>query len=177
MTTDLATAREWLDSWTDVPGLEGVVVKGMAQPYRPSVRGWTKVRRRDTTEGIIGAVTGTLARPQLLVLGRRDPEGRLHAVGRTVPLRPDVSRAVGEHLTQAEPGHPWEDVRFASAWGTRDVLDVTLVRPELVAEVSADTSIDRGGVFRHPMRFQRLRLDVSVEDVAGFGEGHAAAAG
>ncbi|MEU4729683.1 hypothetical protein [Streptomyces sp. NPDC023588] len=61
--------------------------------------------------------------------------------------------------------------------GTRDVLDVRLVRPELVAEVSADTSIDRGGIFRHPMRFQRLRLDVSVEDVAGFGEGHAAAAG
>lgn len=27
MTTDLATAREWLESWTDVPGLEGLVVK------------------------------------------------------------------------------------------------------------------------------------------------------
>ncbi|CAM5276353.1 hypothetical protein SAVIM338S_00064 [Streptomyces avidinii] len=53
------------------------------------------------------------------------------------------------------PGHPWEGVRFASAWGTRDVLDVTVVRPEFAAEVSADTSIDRGGIFRHPMRFQR----------------------
>ncbi|MFC8957376.1 hypothetical protein ACFT8P_32775 [Streptomyces sp. NPDC057101] len=62
-------------------------------------------------------------------------------------------------------------------WGTRNALDVTLVRPELVAEVSADTSMDQGGVFRHPMRFQRLRLGVSAEDVAGFGEGRIAAAG
>ncbi|WP_412079411.1 RNA ligase family protein (plasmid) [Streptomyces xanthophaeus] len=52
MTTDVATAREWLEDWTDVPGLEGVVVKSMAQPCRTSARGWTKVRRRDTTEGI-----------------------------------------------------------------------------------------------------------------------------
>ncbi|MEU6896234.1 hypothetical protein ABZ934_31720 [Streptomyces sp. NPDC046557] len=65
MTTDVVEAREWLQSWTDVSGLEGVVVKGMSQPYRPSVRGWTKVRRRDTA-------------------------GRLHAIGRTVTLRSDA---------------------------------------------------------------------------------------
>ncbi|MFF8264997.1 hypothetical protein [Streptomyces virginiae] len=47
----------------------------MNQTYRPSERGWTKVRRRDTTEAIIGAVTGTLVRPQLLVLGRHDLAG------------------------------------------------------------------------------------------------------
>ncbi|MFG2987172.1 hypothetical protein ACGFYQ_39025 [Streptomyces sp. NPDC048258] len=52
-----------------------------------------------------------------------------------------------------------------------------LVRPELVAEVSADTAVDRDGVFRHPMPFQRLRLDVTAEDVPGFGAGRAAAAG
>ncbi|MGW7348739.1 hypothetical protein [Streptomyces sp. NPDC054854] len=32
----------------------------------------TKVRRRDTREAIIGAITGALIRPQLLVLGRHD---------------------------------------------------------------------------------------------------------
>ncbi|MFG2753950.1 ATP-dependent DNA ligase [Streptomyces xanthophaeus] len=175
MTTDVAVAREWLEEWTDVPGLEGLVVKNMAQPYRPSARGWTKVRRRDSTEGIIGAVTGTLARPQLLVLGRHDAAGRLRAIGCTVPLRPEAARSVGGLLSPAGAGHPWRDVRFASAWGSRDVLDVVLVRPELVAEVSADTSVDRGGVFRHPMRFQRLRLDVTADDVALFGAGRAAA--
>ncbi|WP_369780011.1 hypothetical protein [Streptomyces sp. R33] len=36
----------------------------------------TKIRRRDTTEMIVGAITGTLTRPQLLVLGRHDQTGR-----------------------------------------------------------------------------------------------------
>ncbi|MFJ5811712.1 RNA ligase family protein [Streptomyces sp. NPDC093093] len=177
MTTDLATAREWLESWTDVSGVEGLVVKGMNQRYTQAARGWYKIRRRDTTEAVIGAVTGTLTRPQLLVLGRHDPAGRLRAVGRTVPLRPDASRLVGEHLAAAAPGHPWTGVRFAAAWGSRDVLDATLVRPDLVAEVSADRAIDRGGVFRHPLRFKRLRTDVTAEDVPRFGAGPASATG
>ncbi|MET9960073.1 ATP-dependent DNA ligase [Streptomyces sp. NPDC006326] len=176
MTTDLATAREWLESWTDVSGVEGIVIKLLASRYLPSYRGWTKIRRRDTTEAIIGAITGTLARPQLLVLGRHDQDGRLRAVARTVPLRPEAAKQVGEHLAAARPGHPWTGVIFASAWGSRDVLDVVLVRPELVAEFSADRAVDRG-VFRHPVRFKRLRLDVSVQDVPRFGVGSAAAAG
>ncbi|MFF8265309.1 hypothetical protein [Streptomyces virginiae] len=36
--------------------------------------------------------------------------------------------------------------------GTRDVRDTTLVQPGLVAEIRADTSVDRGGVYRHPNR-------------------------
>ncbi|WP_206310062.1 hypothetical protein [Streptomyces sp. A0592] len=59
----------------------------------------------------------------------------------------------------------------------RCVLETTLVHLALVAEVSADRAIDHGGVFRHPFRFQRLRLDVGLEDVSRFGEGPAAAAG
>ncbi|WP_405706088.1 hypothetical protein [Streptomyces sp. NBC_00069] len=94
-------------------------------------------------------------------------------MGRTVPLRPEVSRQVGEHLAAAGP----EGVRFTSTWGSRDVLDVTLVRPELVAEVSADRAVDRGGVWRHPLRFKRLRLDVGLEDVPRFGQGPTAVVG
>ncbi|WP_244291575.1 hypothetical protein [Streptomyces subrutilus] len=52
-----------------------------------------------------------------------------------------------------------------------------MVRPELVAEVSADRSIDHGRVFRHPLRFKRLRLDVMAGDVPLFGQGPVAAAG
>ncbi|MFE6848629.1 hypothetical protein [Streptomyces sp. NPDC057686] len=51
------------------------------------------------------------------------------------------------------------------------------MRPGLVAEVSADRAVDRGGVFRHPLRFMRLRLDMEAEDVPPFGAGPAAAAG
>ncbi|MEU4729565.1 hypothetical protein [Streptomyces sp. NPDC023588] len=87
------------------------------------------------------------------------------------------ARQVAEQLAPAGPGHPWTGVKFAAAWGSRDVLDATLVRPDLVAEVSADRAIDRGGVFRHPLRFNRLRVDVTVKDVPGFGAGPTAAAG
>ncbi|MEU9083425.1 ATP-dependent DNA ligase [Streptomyces sp. NPDC048357] len=177
MTTDLAKAREWLETWTDVSGVEGILVKGMNQRYLPGSRAWYKIRRRDTTEAIIGAITGTLARPQLLVLGRHDHHGRLRAVGRTVPLRPDAAQQVAEHLTAAGPEHPWTGVKFSSAWGSREALDAVLVRPDLVAEISADVAIDRGGVYRHPVRHVRLRLDVSVEDVPRFGGGSAAATG
>lgn len=93
---------------------------------------------------IIGAITGTLTRPQLLLLSRHDPHGHLHAIGRTAPQRPEAARLVGGNVTAADPGHPWTGLRFASAWGSRDILDVTLVRPELVAEISAETAVDRG---------------------------------
>ncbi|MFD9302169.1 hypothetical protein ACFWCB_05635 [Streptomyces sp. NPDC060048] len=107
----------------------------------------------------------------LLVLGRHDSTGRLRTVGRTTALRPEQARQVAEHLAPAGPGHPWEDVRFAASWGAREALDTTLVRPELVAEISADRAVDRGGVWRHPLRFKRLRLDMGAQHVAGFGCG------
>ncbi|MFJ8215045.1 hypothetical protein [Streptomyces sp. NPDC096033] len=149
----------------------------MSSRYLPGYRGWTKIKRRDTTEAITGAVTGSPARPQLLVLGRYDTTGRLCAVGRTVALCPEQARQVGEHLGAAGPGHPWTGVRSAAARGSRDVLDALMVRPETVADISADRAVDRGGVYRHPVRFQRLRLDVTVDDVPPFGGGPAAAAG
>ncbi|WP_240802067.1 ATP-dependent DNA ligase [Streptomyces sp. A1136] len=168
MTTDPAKAREWLESWTDVSGVEGIVVKAMNQPYQPGYRGWYKLRRRDTTEAIIGAITGTLLRPQLLLRGRHDIHDRLRPIGRTVLLRPEAAHLVAGSITAADEDHPWTGMRFASTWGSRDALDVTLVRPELVAEISAETAVDHGGAYRHPVRFKRLRLDLTTRDVPRF---------
>ncbi|WP_166663249.1 hypothetical protein [Streptomyces sp. KS 21] len=53
-------------------------------------------------------------------------------------------------------------MRFTSAWGTRDVLDTTFVEPDLAAEISADTSVDRGRVYRHPIRYVRPCLEAAV---------------
>ncbi|MFE9846610.1 hypothetical protein [Streptomyces goshikiensis] len=80
---------------------------------------------------------------------------------------PEQVRQVAEYLAPFGPGHPWTGVKFAAAWGAR--VDSILVRLGLLAEVSADRAIDRGGVIRHPLRFERLRLDVTAEDVPGFG--------
>lgn len=40
MTTDLDTARAWLETWTDVSGVEGIVVKPLTSRYRVGCRGW-----------------------------------------------------------------------------------------------------------------------------------------
>lgn len=50
------TVREWL-TWTTV-GVEGVVFARLDDPYRPAVRGWLKYKVRETTEAIVGAITG-----------------------------------------------------------------------------------------------------------------------
>ncbi|WP_203184908.1 hypothetical protein [Streptomyces pratensis] len=56
-------ADEWLSEWTDVPGVEGVAVKSLTGRYRPGARGWSRVRRRNSTEALVGAVTGFLPAP------------------------------------------------------------------------------------------------------------------
>ncbi|MGW2680347.1 hypothetical protein [Streptomyces sp. NPDC001436] len=96
--------------------------------HRPGVRdrSWIKIRRRNTSEALIGAITGTLARPQLLILGRHNTTGHLRPIGRTVPLPPEAARTLAEQLTPADPDRPWTGASFSSARGTRDVLD-TLV--------------------------------------------------
>ncbi|MFJ5546448.1 hypothetical protein [Streptomyces sp. NPDC093225] len=78
--------------------------------------------------------------------------------------------------TDLAKAREWLESWTDAAWGSRDVLDVVLVRPEVVAEVSADRAVDHAGVYRHPRRFQRLRLDVTAADVVRFGAGPAAAA-
>lgn len=97
---------------------------------------------------------GLISRSSSAVTTRPDASVPSVARSRCAPTRP-----AGSHLTPAGPGHPWTGAKFSSAWGTRDVLDTTLVQSGLVAEISAGTSVDRGGVYRHPIRYVRLRLD------------------
>ncbi|CAM5686956.1 ATP-dependent polynucleotide modifying protein OS=Streptomyces glaucescens OX=1907 GN=SGLAU_33055 PE=3 SV=1 [Streptomyces glaucescens] len=72
-----------------MPGVEGLVMRGSGQRYLPGARALYKVRRRDTTEAVIGAITGIVRRPQVLVLGRLDEAEAFRPVCRSTPLRPD----------------------------------------------------------------------------------------
>ncbi|MGC0327073.1 ATP-dependent DNA ligase [Streptomyces sp. SAI-170] len=152
------------------------MIRGRGQQYLRGARALYKVRRRDSTEAVIGGITGTVRRPQTLVLGRLGAAGTLQPVGRSTPLRPDTARDLTERLTPARPGRPWEGVRFTTSWGSRTPLDVVLVEPVLVAEITVDTAMERGS-WRHPVRFARLRLDVTVADVPLFGAGTEPASG
>lgn len=163
VTKDARQAQEWMRQWA-AAGVEGVVAKGQNQTYQAGRRGWLKYRHRDTAEGIIGAVTGTLTHPETVLLGRYSPEGEFHLVARSTPLPGPLRRELALLLSPAGPAHPWHGMRVSSRWGSREALIFTPTAPDLVAEFHGDAAIDRGR-WRHPVRVHRLRRDLAPSDV------------
>ncbi|MFF3582882.1 hypothetical protein [Streptomyces mirabilis] len=72
---------------------------------------------------------------------------------------------MGGFLAPAQRGHPWTGWSFSARWGTRETLNVTLVRPGLVVEVGVDVTRDASGRWRHPARRHRAHPDLSPADV------------
>ncbi|WP_031023811.1 ATP-dependent DNA ligase [Streptomyces sp. NRRL S-1314] len=163
-TTDRATAEDWLDPAWGAAGIEGVVVKGLAQRYQPGRRGWIKVRARASAEAVVAAVTGRVTAPSTLLLGRYDARGRLRFTARTVPLSATARREVGALLYPADDNHPWGQRRFSAGWGTREAIDHRPVQPDVVVEFAGDTAVDAGR-YRHPVRYLRVRDDMSPEQL------------
>jgi ATP-dependent DNA ligase len=121
-----------------------------------------KWKTRDTVEVIVGAVTGSLQRPELLVVGRyRDKD--LEVVGRTVQLKDDQSAAIGKLLKPARQRHPWPD-EISTHWGSGSKTPIIKVQPKLVVEVAADAAL-QAGHYRHPLRLVRHRTDLEPGDV------------
>jgi ATP-dependent DNA ligase len=165
-TRDPYEARDWYERWPSA-GIEGLVVKALAQPYAGGRREWLKVKHRDTIEVVCGAVIGALGRPEALVAGL-PIEGRLRIVGRSSPLKASASRSLARLLTPPAGIHPWPARVPASALQRfnrdRPFIDLTLVEP-LVVEISADTAWS-GAAFRHAVRYVRPRPELRPEDVA-----------
>ncbi len=173
-TTDHALAQQWLTTWTTA-GVEGVVAKRLDSRYHPGERrDWYKIRSRLTTEAIIAGVTGTLATPQTLLLGRFDTRGRLRYTGRTNPLSTAQQRELGGMLIPPapyDPGrstpHPWPQplpANWSGQFHRPQPLPYRQVLPVLVAEIQADTAFEYQR-WRHPVRFIRVRADMSPYDV------------
>lgn len=166
-TSDVDLARQWLDDYASADvGIEGLVVKGLASAYRSGTRQWQKLRLRATTEAVVGAVAGSPAAPDHLVLGQFADDGDLRPVGTTTQLSPAQRAELAELLVVATGDHPWSDGTGAggSRWGRGDRLPVHPVEPLLVAEVSVDGSTDRGR-WRHPVRLVRIRTDLGRDEV------------
>ncbi len=145
-------------------GVEGLVVKGAGTRYEPGQRRRIKFKSRESTEVLVGAVTGPVTAPQSVIAGLYRG-GTLVVAGRSVPLSADQSRSLAAVLTPAESDHPWPDTIAATRFGNRrDRTTLTKVDPVVVIEVSADTGM-QGGVFRHPLRFLRHRPDMTVDDL------------
>ncbi|MFD0055084.1 hypothetical protein ACFVHR_15265 [Streptomyces sp. NPDC127168] len=94
----------------------------------------------------------------------------LRYAGHTTPLARAAARFLKGALLPAAGGHPWTGRTVTASWGSRDVLDVTLVDPQLVVEVDVDVARDAAGRWRHPVRLHRTRPDLSTGSVPLFGE-------
>ena len=152
----LQTAREF--------GLEGVMVKDPASPYRRGIRteSWLKVKLTQTQEVVIGAIRpgrgGRSGSIGSLLLGIPGPDG-LQYVGRVGTGFSDATLArLAEALTRLRTDtNPFVGVPAA------DASDALWVRPELVAEVEFAEFTPQGSL-RHA-RWRGLRPDKTPADV------------
>ncbi len=69
---------------------------------------WRKYKVRVTTEAIVDAVTGSLAAPRTVLLGRYDAAGRLRYTGRSTTLSQAAGRALADVLAPPSGAPPWE---------------------------------------------------------------------
>lgn len=171
-TASVELAREWLQTWP-AAGVEGLVVKGADEPYRSGKRGWLKLRQRGSAEAIIGGVTGSLAQPETLLLGRRDTAGVLRYVGRTRPVsalqRGELRKVLQQHGARGRwsAEHPWPrplPAGWIGQWSSPEPLVYVPVEPDVVAEVEVDAAYEYGR-WRHQTKLIRIRTDLSVYDV------------
>ena len=161
-TDDPDVATRW---WEEMPavGVEGVMIKDSRRSYRPGARGWRKWKRRVTTEAIVGGVVGHARAPRAIILGRVDSvTGQLRVAGRTTDLSPEQSEEIAGYMVKTDD-HPWPST-LAATWGSSGRQHYTRVEPSLVVEVSPDTAVVSRR-WRHPVRYGRLRPDLTPEDV------------
>lgn len=172
-TTDVETAREWLDLFEGA-GLDGVMSKPLDAAYQPGKRAMLKTKHERTADCVVAGFRWHKSGPVVgsLLLGLYDGERLQHVgvvaafsmkrrqdlVAELEPLR------VGNH----EP-HPWADWREAAAhgkdrlpgaesrWSAGKDLSFVPLRPERVVEVAYDHM--EGARFRHTAQFRRWRPD------------------
>ncbi|WP_337918589.1 hypothetical protein [Actinopolymorpha pittospori] len=161
-TPDPAVAEEWFDTMA-VAGVEGLMIKPADSPYVSGARVWLKYKSRQTTDAVIGGVTGSLHRPAALLLGRYASDtGRLHYAGRTTHLTDAQAAAVTPLLVAAIGGHPWP-AQLTVNWRSKPT-GYHQVAPLVVVEIRADIAADQGRRWRHAVRMLRVR-DIAPNEV------------
>ncbi len=170
-TRDPQVAAHWFEHFESA-GVDGLIVKGLDDPYTPGQRTQGKVKHQRTADVVV-AGWRPYARPGAdgaavvgsLLLGLHDEIGRLHYVGASsafsAAVRADLVGLLAPYAVTADDRHPWhgdEAVRVpgeANRWNKEQAW--TALRPELVAEVGYDQL--EGDRFRHVARFARWRPD------------------
>ena len=143
------------------PGVDGIMAKRLALPYRPGKRAMRKYKAWRTVDCVVGGVHVAGRSVEALLLGLYDDEGRLSYVGRAPIARdgPSIYELIepimgGRSFTGRRPER-------RDRWTGKDRTPVD-IRPIVVAEVATD--LIAGGVMRHGARLLRIRQDKASED-------------
>ncbi len=161
-TADRNLADRWFNEFGDL-GLDGVMAKELAQPYRSGEReGMVKVKHFKTADCVVGGyryATGSTSSIGSLLLGLYDESENLVFIGHTSSfsraerqeLQGIVEPLRGENpFSIRVPGGP-------SRWASERSGEWEPLRPELVCEVEYDYFSQ--GRFRHGSKFLRWRPD------------------
>ena len=164
-TRDRKVAEAWLRDLA-AGGLDGIVAKDLAAPYRSGDRSaMRKVKVLRTADCVVGGFRYAKAGGEIgsLLLGLYDSEGRLDHVGFSSSFTAAERRALtpvilkhrgGSGFTGKAPGGP-------SRWSTERSGEWEPLRAGLVCEVRYDHF--SGGRFRHGTKFLRWRPDKAPE--------------
>jgi ATP-dependent DNA ligase len=173
-TRDPVVASSWFARFESA-GVDGLIVKPLADPYVPGKRTQGKVKHQRSADVVVAgwrphARPGPDGHPVVgsLLLGMHDADGVLQYVGAASAF---TAATRAELVTMLAPlevvgdDHPWHgDTRAnvpgeASRWKKEQAW--TALRPELVAEVTYDQM--EGRRFRHVAGFLRWRPDRGPE--------------
>ena len=160
-TTDTATAQGWFRTFEGA-GLDGVVAKRLAGPYRPDARDMVKVKHHRTADCVVVGYRKHKSIEGIgsLLLGLYEGD-RLHMVGGASAF-PAAERAA--LLERLQPYRVGADVTAAgekNRWNAREDNSFVPLRPELVVEVEYDQM--EGDRLRHAGRVLRWRTDKAPE--------------
>jgi bifunctional non-homologous end joining protein LigD len=145
-------AQVW--AGTGQQGLEGVVAKRMASPYRPGRRhpDWRKLSHERHGLFVVGGYVPGAAGVELLLVGTRRPDGRLdHMATVTAGLVPASRRKLATLLAPLQiDASPFSGPITAGPWGARGptIRRPVWVRPELEVVIAHRGA--EGHQLRHP---------------------------
>ncbi|MFN7144057.1 MAG: ATP-dependent DNA ligase [Myxococcota bacterium] len=176
-TRDAAVAADWFTRFEGA-GLDGIVAKGLAEPYRPGERVMVKVKHERTADCVVGGFRWHKEGPGTMVgsllLGLYNARGALQHVGIAAAFtrkkREELVGILAPYRVCLDEPHPWRG-EFAgsdphpgatSRWNAGKDLSFEPLRPALVVEVAYDHL--QGTRFRHATQFRRWRPDKRPTD-------------